>query len=72
VVLGMRVALFPEARERVRAGVVFSAVGEGPRHINLPIGVVPLLAAVRVLESDRGAGDRASSAPCCRGPSPSS
>ncbi|CAL9394282.1 MFS transporter [Streptomyces sp. Tu 3180] len=79
VVLGMLVALFPEARERARAIAVFSAVGAAGGAlgtflggaltqslgwhwiflINLPIGVVALVAAVRVLAPDRpdaGAG----------------
>ncbi|MFF1379115.1 MFS transporter [Streptomyces sp. NPDC058308] len=76
VVLGMLVALFPEARERARAIAVFSAVGAAGGAIgtflggaltetlnwhwifliNLPIGAVALVAAVRVLDADRGAG----------------
>ncbi|MEU3336727.1 MFS transporter [Streptomyces sp. NPDC006668] len=78
VVLGMLVALFPEAREQARAIAVFSAVGSVGATlgtflggaltqllswhwiflINLPIGVVALLAAVRVLEPERGSGLR--------------
>ncbi|MFJ2769100.1 MFS transporter [Streptomyces sp. NPDC087300] len=76
VVLGMLVALFPEARDRAKAIAVFSAVGAAGGAIgtflggaltealnwhwifliNLPIGAVALVAAVRVLDADRGAG----------------